>query len=762
MSRFVWLIGLVAMALAAVAVAPPAVAQESGGVINAIRVDGNQRIEAATVIAYMSQDIAVGDPFDAQRIDRSLKTLFATGLFVDVNLVREGNTLVVRVIENPIINRLAFEGNKRVSDELLAAEVQLRPRVVYTRTKVQSDVTRIVEIYRRSGRFAATVEPKVIQLPQNRIDLVFEIDEGPRTKILRIGFIGNKRFRDSTLRDQILTKETVWWRFLSSDDTYDPDRLTFDRELLRIFYLSEGYADFRVLSAVAELTRDRTGFFITFTVEEGERYRFGKVDIESTLRDLSADQLFERVRTFPGEWYDADLIEDSIQDLTDAVGNLGYAFVDIRPRTKRDRDNLIIDLTYEIAEGPRVFVERINVSGNVRTLDEVIRREFRLVEGDAYNAAKIRRSQQRIRNLGFFEIVEITDSPGSSPDKTIIDVTVRETSTGQLTFGVGVSSADGPLANVSIVERNLLGRGQNLGLSFLLSGRRQQIDFSFTEPYFLDREIAAGFDFFIRDTDLTNEGTFDENAIGSVLRAGYPITEWLKHSVRYRLQRSKIEDIDVDASELIKLDAGSRVTSAVGLTLKYDVRDSSFEPHEGYVVRIEQDLAGLGGQAKYLSHRVSAAYHHPITDDLTGTLSASVGNVFGIFGENVRIDERFFLGGQQIRGFATAGLGPRDVRTNDPLGGNTYATGTAELSFPIDLVSDFDLRGRIFTDVGTLTGLDVSSADLRDDATLRASVGFGLSWISPLGPILIDLGFAVLKEDFDDTEAVRFSFGTRF
>ncbi len=760
MSRFVWLIGLIATALAAVAAAPPAAAQESGGLINAIRVEGNQRIEAATVESYMS--VAVGDPFDNQLIDRSLKTLFASGLFSDVNLVREGNTLVVRVIENPIINRLAFEGNKRVSDELLSAEVQLRPRVVYTRTKVQNDVARVVEIYRRSGRFAATVEPKIIQLPQNRIDLVFEINEGPETEIRSISFIGNKRFRDGTLRDQILTKETVWYRFLSSDDTYDPDRMTFDRELLRTFYLSEGYADFRVISAVAELTRDRTGFFITFTVEEGERYRFGKVDVKSTLRDLSPDQLFEQVQTVPGEWYDADLIEDTIQDLTDTVGNLGFAFVDIRPRTKRHRENLIVDLTYEIAEGPRVFVERINVSGNFRTLDEVVRREFRLVEGDAFNAAKIRRSRQRIQNLGFFENVEIVESPGSSPDKTIIDVTVREVSTGQLSFGVGVSSADGPLANVAIVERNLLGRGQNLGLSFTLSTRRQQIDLSFTEPYFLDREIAAGFDFFSRDTDLTNEGTFDENAIGFVLRAGYPITERFTHSVRYRFQRSKIEDIDVDASPLIGLDAGSRVTSAVGHTLKYDVRDSVFDPHEGYVVRLEQDIAGLGGQAKYLSHQASAAYHHPIMDDLVGTLSGSVGNVFGIFGEDVRIDERFFVGGQKIRGFATAGLGPRDVLFDDPLGGNTYATGSAELSFPIDLVSDFDLRGRIFTDVGTLTGVDVSGANLRDDATLRASVGFGLSYISPFGPILIDFGFAVLKEDFDDTEILRFSFGTRF
>ena len=728
--------------------------------INAIRVDGNQRIEAATIESYM--DVTVGDRFDNQRIDHSLKALFATELFRDVSLVREGNTLVVRVKENPIINRLAFEGNLRVSDDLLSSEVQLRPRVVYTRSKVQSDVTRIVEIYRRSGRFAATVEPKIIRLPQNRIDLVFEINEGPETGILHISFIGNKRFRDSRLRDEILTKESVWYRFLSTDDKYDPDRLTFDRELLRKFYLSEGYADFRVISAVAELTRSRTGFFITFTVEEGERYRFGTVDIESTLRDLSAEQLLEQVGTVSGEWYDADLIEETIQELTDTVGTLGYAFVDIRPRTKRDSENRIVDLTYEIAEGPRVFIERINVSGNFRTLDEVVRREFRLVEGDAFNAAKIRRSLQRIQNLGFFETVDITDMPGSIGDKTIIDVTVTEKSTGELTFGAGISSTEGPLANVAIVERNLLGRGQSLSVGFTLSGRSQHVNLSFTEPYFLDREIAAGFDIFNSDIDLTDEGTFDENKLGFVLRAGYPITEQFRHSVRYKLQRSKIEDVDVDASPLIAIEAGSRITSAVGHTLLYDLRDSVFDPREGYVVRLEQDIAGLGGDAKYLSHRLTAAYYYPIIDDLIGSLKGSAGNVFGIFGETVRIDERFFIGGAQIRGFDTAGLGPRDIRTNDPLGGNTFFAGSAELSFPVDVVSDFDIRGRIFSDIGTLTDVDVTGVDLRDEASLRASIGFGVSYISPFGPILLDFGFPLLKEDFDDTRAFQFSFGTRF
>ncbi|MCZ6666086.1 MAG: outer membrane protein assembly factor BamA, partial [Gammaproteobacteria bacterium] len=722
--------------------------------------DGNQRIEAETVKSYLS--IAVGDPFDPALINKSLKSLFATGLFGDINMLREGNTLVVRIVENQIINRIAFEGNERIKDDALSNEVELRSRVVFSRTKVQNDVARIVEIYRRSGRFAATVDAKIIQLPQNRVDLVFEINEGPETDIKRINFIGNRKFSDGDLRDVILTKETSFLNFFSSDDTYDPDRLTFDRDLLRTYYLSQGYADFRVISAIAELTRDRTGFFITFTVDEGRRYKFGAINIDSKLRDLSIDELFTNVETFQDDWYDANLIEDTIQALTDTVGNLGFAFVDIRPRTDRDRDNLIIDLVYEIAEGPRVFVERINISGNVRTLDKVIRREFRLVEGDAFNAAKYRRSRQRIQNLGFFETVNFSQKTGSEPDKTVIEVEVSETSTGQLSFGAGVSSVDGLLANVSINERNLLGRGQNLRLSFLISGRRQQVDLGFTEPYFLGREVSAGFDVFTRDTDLTDRDNFDEDSTGGVLRMGYAITENLRHNVRYRAQRSVLNNFDDDISPLIKAESGKRVTSAIGHTISYDVRNSFFNPSEGYVVRLEQDFAGLGGDASYLKNKISGEFHYPITDFFTGTLTGSVGNIVGLFGENVRIDERFFIGGQSFRGFAVAGIGPRDVRFDDPLGGNTFVISTAEVSFPIGLVTAVDLRGRFFTDVGTLTSIDVSNADVVDGSELRASVGFGVSYGSPFGPILIDVGFPILKEDFDDTEVILFSFGARF
>ncbi|MEE8273998.1 MAG: outer membrane protein assembly factor BamA, partial [Alphaproteobacteria bacterium] len=728
-------------------------------IVEEIRVEGNQRIEAETVFSYMV--IAVGDPFDPERIDRSLKSLFATGLFADVTLRREGNALIVRVLENPIINRLAFEGNKRIGDDVMSAEVRLRPRVVYTRTKVQSDVARIVELYRRSGRFAATVEPKVIQLPQNRVDLVFEIDEGPLTSVRRISFIGNERFSDRKLRGQIQTKESVWYRFLTTDDTYDPDRLTFDRELLRRFYLSKGYAEFRVVSAVAELTRDRKDFFITFTVEEGERYRYGEVSLKSELRDLSVDDLLEHVETETGDWYDADEVEDTIQELTTVVGNLGYAFVDIRPRAERNRDALTIDLTYEIAEGSRVFVERINITGNFRTLDEVIRREFRLVEGDAFSSAKLRRSRQRIRNLGFFDKVDLTSSQGEISDKAVIDVEVSERATGELTFGAGVSSVDGLLADVAIRERNLLGRGQDLRLSFTLSGRRQELALSFTEPYFLDRELAAGFDVFRRNVDITDEGSFDQESLGFSLRMGYPITERMRHNVNYTLREDTISDVDADASRFIQAQEGTSVTSGIGQTLLYDARDSRIDPSEGYFVRFAQDVAGIGGNVRHLRNRLSAAYFYSIFPDWVASISASGGHIFG-FGEDVRINNRFFIGGSDLRGFDTAGIGPRDEITRDALGGNLFGTGSIELSFPLGFPKEFNVRGRLFADIGTLTDIDDEGPGILDEASPRASVGVGFTYVSPFGPILIDFGVPILKEDFDETESIRFTFGTRF
>ena len=730
------------------------------GVIREIRIEGTQRIEQETIRSYMR--VNPGDRFDPVKLDRSLKNLFSTGLFADVTLRREGSTLVVSVVENPIVNRIAFEGNNRLDDDTLSGEISLRPRTVYTRTKVQNDVQRILELYRRSGRYAATVDPKVIQLDQNRVDVVFEINEGPLTSIEAINFIGNRAFSDSTLRGVISTKESAFWRFLSTSDTYDPDRLAFDRELLRRYYLNEGYADFRVVSVVAELLPSRKGFIVTFTVEEGERQKFGPIKITSSLPKLDPESLREYVTTQEGDWYNAKEVEDSISDMTDAVGNLGYAFVDIRPRAQRDRENRTIAVTYDVQEGPKVYVERIDIEGNVRTLDRVIRREFRLVEGDAFNTAKMKRSKERIQNLGFFRTVKVESEPGSAPDRTVIKTEVEEQSTGDLTFGAGFSTGAGPLGNIGLRERNLLGRGQDLRISGTISTQQTAFSLGFTEPYFLNRNLAAGFDLF-RIENNPRQQSFALRRTGGSLRTGFNWQELLRQTVRYTLEQQKITDVDANTSLLVKEEAGTSVESTLGHELTYDTRDSRFDPREGFVVRLRNDVAGLGGDVRYLRSSVGGSYVLPLNDSKNWTVSgkAEVGNIYGL-GQDTRISDRKFIGGTTCRGFEYAGVGPRDRVSGDPLGGKNYYTGGLEMGFPLGLPEEFDIRGRLFTDFCSAWALDKTNADVQDVNTPRVSAGAGFSWNSPFGPLIVDFGFAVRREDFDKTQLLNFSFGTQF
>ena len=741
---------------AAIAAAPAAQAQTIGQ----ITIEGNQRVEAATVRSYLT--VVQGDVPTPERIDQSLKSLFATGLFSDVQIRREGSNLIVSVVENPIINQLAFEGNRRLDTKQLEAEVQLRPRIVYTRARVQSDVQRLIQLYRRSGRYAATVEPKVIQLPQNRVDLVFEIDEGPETKIEKVSFIGNERFGDRDLRGVIQSKESAFYRLFSTNDRYDPDRLTLDRELLRRHYLRNGFADFRVVSANAELSPDRRDFFLTFAVEEGEQYKVRKLDIESKLQDLTPGQLRSQLKFAPREIYNADKIESSIKAITFELGRLGYAFTDVRPRTVVDRDNREIDITFEVNEGPRVYVERINLVGNVRTLDRVVRREFRLAEGDAFNAAKLRRSQQRIRALGFFNKVDLKDERGSAPDKSVITMEVAERSTGELTFGLGYSTSDGPLGDVSIRERNLLGKGQDLRAGFTLSGRRQEIDTSFTEPYFLDRNIAAGFDIFRATTDQRDESSFDSTRLGFQLRAGYPLTENLRQQFSYTLREDTVDNIEAGASRFVREQEGTRTTSGVGHRLTYDMRDDRFEPTQGYRIQFDTTLAGFGGAKRYLKNQVDYTYYIPVADKIVASLGFLEGYIFGL-DRDIRIEDRFFAGGNNFRGFATGGVGPRDKLTGDSLGANLFYVGTAELRFPLGLPPELGVAGRVFTQAGSAAGIDTNNnAGLFDVGSIRVSSGVGMTWSSPFGPIRFDLAKALIKEDLDRTQFFSFSFGTRF
>ncbi len=744
----------------------PAFAQspESANTISAIRIEGNQRTNPDTIKAFLN--LSEGDAIDPEKLDDAFKQLFATGLFADARVELEGDVLLVRVVENPIINEVAFEGNKRIEDEALASEIKLAPREVFTKTVLQNDLKRILDIYQKSGRFSAIVEPKVIQLEQNRVNLVFEIEEGERTKIAQVSFVGNENFSDKTLTNIVNTKETVWYRFFSSDDTYDPDRLAFDQELLRRFYVARGYADFRVVSAIAELTPERDAFFITFTLEEGDQYNFGNMTVESELEELRGETLSELLLTNSGEVFNAEQVEASVEAITKHLGNLGYAFVKIDPQYDQNNEDDVIGVNYLIREGPRVYVEQININGNVRTLDKVVRREFRVAEGDPYNAAKINRSKQRINNLGFFNKVDVNNVPGSAEDRVNIDVEVEERSTGELTLGAGFSTADGALGDISIVERNLLGKGQRLKLNFTLSAARQQFDVGFTEPYFLDRNVSAGFDIFKTKRDgsssLTNR-SFDSDAVGGTLRTSYPIVEHLTHSVRYTLRSDEITDIDEDASRFIRDQEGKTTISMVGHSLMYDRRDNRFDPREGYFLRLNQDVAGLGGDSQFVRNEVRGGYFLPtINKDWILQLQAKSGYILGYGGRDVEINNRFFIGSNDIRGFETDGIGPRDTLTDDALGGNSYYAGTLELSFPIAVAEELGFTGAVFTDAGSLFDVDDDGAEVADTTALRMSAGAGIAWTSPLGPIRIDFAHAFLKEDFDETEIVRFSFGTRF
>ena len=734
-------------------------AQDLGDRLQQIRVEGAQRIEPDTIRSYMS--IHPGDRITQEKLDESLKALFATGLFADVTVRRAKNDVVVHVVENPIINRIAFEGNRRIKSDALRDEVKLRPRIVFTRSRVQADVQRIMDIYRRSGRFAASVVPKVIRLPQNRVDLVFEINEGDLTEIRKISFIGNKHFSDSDLRDVIQTKESAWWRFLSSNDTYDPDRLTFDKELLRRHYLANGYADFRVVSAVAELTPDNKAFYITFTLDEGERYKFGKIDITSSLRDLKVKDLRQQLTVKTGNWYNADDIETSISNLTDAVGVLGYAFVDIRPQVHRDRKARTINVNFVIQEGPRVYVDRINISGNVRTLDKVIRREMLLVEGDAFNSSKLRRSRQRVRNLGFFEKVDIENKAGTTPDKTDINVKVKERSTGEISFGAGYSTTTGILGEISLRERNLLGRAQDLKLSLQVGQKRQQINLSFTEPYFLDKHLSAGFDVFKTATNLQSQSSFDRKTAGFALRAGYNVTEPLSQSWKYTLRQDQITNVPSSASLAIRQQQGTYVTSSIGQTLLYDKRNDRFNPTDGYYLQMENTFAGLAGDSRYLKNEWSGATYYQVADDWIVNVGGAAGYLFGL-GKDLRIIDRFFLGGDTLRGFSDAGVGPRDATTGDSLGGKWYYRSTVGLTFPLGLPNEFGIKGRVFSDAGSVGDSGTSEAGNTDTGSLRMSAGLGIAWSSPFGPVTMDFSKAILKESFDKEELFRFSFGARF
>ncbi len=745
-----------------------AFAQSDTDLIEIIAVQGNQRVEPATIRTYLT--VREGDTFDPARIDRSIKNLFATSLFADVSISRQGSTLLVRVVENPIVNRVQIEGNNKIKDDAITPEIQLRARVVYTRTKVQQDVEKILELYRRKGRFAARVEPKVIELPQNRVDVAFEITEGQPTYVRTINFVGNDSYNDGDLHAVIQTREERWWRIFSSSDTYDPDRMNYDRELLRRHYLQNGFADFEVISSVAELAPNRENFYMTFTIKEGPRYKLAKVDLDVQIKDVPKENLQRAVIPQAGDWFNAKQIEDTVDAITDAAGASGYAFVDVSPQVQKDPETKTIAETFHVREGPRVFVERIDITGNNVTVDKVLRREMILAEGDAFNTAKVRRSKERLQNLGFFkEETGVTiDNVRSEtyPDRTILKVKVEEDNTGEIQFGVGYSSASGALFDVGVSQRNLLGTGNAISANLSIAQQQSQVSLSYTNPYFQDRRVVAGFDLVASKQDYSQYTGYTSNTYGGTARIGFQYNEYLYQRFNYQAFLQSLSGLTTATSQYVREQAGSSFLSQVSQVTTFDRRNNIIEPTRGYFIALNSDLAGLGGDQRFVRGGLGGAIYTMPFDGWIISAGASGVYIVGL-GQDVKIYQRSQLGGQSLRGFEDYGASPRDASTGDALGGDWMVTGNVELRVPLGLPQDVGIKTRLFTDWGIIgppkSILNSSTVSVLYSTKPRGSAGFGFDWKSPVGVISVDYAlFIIGAQPFDRKTHFRINFGQRF
>lgn len=729
-------------AAAAPAAAP---AEPQPETIKSITIEGAQRLEPETIKSYIK--MRVGDVYSQQLADQALKDLFSTELFADVQINNNAGNVVVKVQENPVVNRIILEGNKRIKNDKIVPEIKLAPRQIFTRSKVRADVARIIELYKRQGRFAASVEPQMVKLDQNRVDIIFEIHEGPKSKVRQINIIGNHEFSDGELRGQMVTKQSRLFRLFSSGTSYDPDRLAFDQQKLRQFYLTNGYADFRVVSAVAELTPDKKDFIITYVVEEGKRYHFGDVKVESQLRDLDGDKLAKNLPMHKGDWYNAKAVEDEVDTLTQVAGTLGYAFADVRPDFQRNKDDLTMEVTFRIAEAPRTYVERVDVNGNTLTQDKVVRREFRLAEGDAFNALQVKRTTSRINSLGYFQDkFEVEQKQGSAPDRVVLEANVEEKPTGQLQLSAGYSSLENFIFQASVQQNNFRGRGQTVGVSGDISSYSKSVQLSFTEPYVFDRNISFGVDLYRRDLNSFNyynsnrNTTYKQSTTGMQFRLGVPLTEYMSLVGRYTLN---YDDVKLDQNTYYLPDAngnlqcstllagrylceaiGSRLSSILGASLIYNTLDNNVHPTKGWSIIGGVDVAGLGGSVRYARLTGNVNRFFPLGHGFIFSLRGEAGAIKGL-GQDVRLTDSFFLGEPQIRGFDIRGVGPRVLRkyfagyaadgtggtvgtdrtqwTDDALGGKYYYLGHAELEIPLGSgAKDLGLRPSIFADIGAV------------------------------------------------------------
>jgi outer membrane protein insertion porin family len=798
--------------------------------VNSIVVEGNRRVEADTIRSYFRP--GPGGRLGPEQEDEALKAMVATGLFSDVRISHSGGRIVVTVAENPVINRVAFEGNKKAKDDQLQAETQSKPRGTLSRPTVQADVQRIIEIYHRSGRFDVSVSPKIIELPNNRVDLVFEIKEGDKTGIKDIVFVGAKAFSHGRLKDVIKTSASNLLSFLQTTDIYDADRIEADRDLLRRFYLKHGYADVRIISAVGEYDAAKKGFVVTFTIDEGSQYRVGTVDVVSNVRAIDPAVLRNQVKLSPGNVYNADLVERSVESMTIQAARQGYAFANVRPRGDRNFETKTINLVFVVEEGARAYIERINIRGNTRTRDYVIRREFDLGEGDAYNRALIDRAERRLKNLNYFKSVKITNEPGSAPDRVVVNVNVEEQATGEFSVSGGYSTADGLIGEVSIADRNLMGRGNYAKAALTYGERVRGFDLSFVEPFLFGYRMAGGIDLFARKNLASNYISYDSQTIGTNLRLGFALTEEIAFQPRYTFYQQKItlpfqynncqfsnfapatglapgtgvnppaefggQDTQVnvpfgcyadgEASLAVRkeLAAGPVNVSLVGYTLSYNTLDNNRAPTSGIFAELRQDFAGVGGDVNFIRTAVEGRTYYEVINDVVAVFKLQAGGITSWGGQQLRMLDSFQMGPNLVRGFAPAGLGPRDLTvgtTNDPLGGSLYWGATVEAQTPLYfLPKDIGIKLAVFADAGSLwdyqgpTSWNVTGETLQvglnSPSMIRSSVGVGLLWDSPLGPLRFDLAYPITKycatpaggggEVCDRTQVFRFSGGTKF
>lgn len=783
--------GVVLSGAGALQLATLSVAQAA--VVSSIEVRGNSRVDAETIRNYVA--IRPGANFTSGDIDEAVKRLFATGLFSDVRINQSGSTLVISVDENAIVNNVLFQGNRKIKDADLARQIQVQPRGSYSTALMDADIETIKQAYGRIGRDDAVVTGQVVDLGEGRVNVVYNVQEGGRTKIASITFEGNSAFSDGRLREVVSTKQSNILSVLTRNDIYDEDRLRADEEALRRFYYNRGYADFRVLSSVGQFDEAANAYRISFSVDEGQRYTFGNVDVESTIEGLSNEQLRAQVKSRPGSYYSAKDVEDSIVGLSERVADLGYAFAQVTPRGDRNFENQTISVVYTIDEGPRAYIERIEIRGNQRTRDYVIRREFDVSEGDAFNQVLIQRAKRRLEALDFFETVNIATAPGSEPDQVVLVVDVIEKSTGELSIGGGYTTGDSATSGFSVegsvAERNFLGRGQSIRLAVGAGKNSRDYTLSFTEPYFLGRRISAGFDIYRQTRDNGNIG-YNSELTGGTVRFGLPITEALSTQFAYNLTQEKYQysgicldangnpirnDVRCTLSEYLKdaIDNQSPWTkSSVSGSLIFNTIDDMRNPRDGLYANTTLEVAGLGGDARWAKITARGSYYQTLSSelDLVGVLSAGAGHIQAYGDNDIRVFDNFQNSDRMIRGFKNNGIGPYQTTTDingntvyNHLGGTTYFNASAEAQFPMPLIpTGIGLRGAVFADAATLYGTKLSGFGPIQGTELewRASVGASLIWASPFGPLRVDYAVPVVKEEGDQIQNFSFGISTRF